>query len=148
MTATVQNIKRLVAHCLRKAKEAGAFTLIRDTYHLSKRLIRYIYSSIYFKSSSLSKNQHDTGFNRVLLNRIVHKAFNIGNVPLDESGIIVCRIRVVASRVEVNARIYTNPFSGEAVSQPSSATKEVDTRHIGTDTTHRYYSLCMKPVLS
>ena len=51
MTATVQNIKRLVAHCLRKAKKAGAFTLIREAYRLSKRLIRYIHPGICFMST-------------------------------------------------------------------------------------------------
>jgi len=48
ITATVQNIKRLVSHCRRKATEAAASSLVKDTCRYINRVIRCIHSGLGF----------------------------------------------------------------------------------------------------
>jgi len=60
MTATVQNIKRLVSHCLRKGKIASCAALNKRPLQLSKLCIRYIHANICFIRSLLVQKYRKT----------------------------------------------------------------------------------------
>ena len=60
LTATIQNIKRLVSHCLRKRKIASCAALVKGSFSFLKRCIRFILLYDYFISSLLVQRYRKT----------------------------------------------------------------------------------------